>query len=156
SGPNSSSPTAFLVPGVAKLSFLLKLHKAQSPPFARMFGTFFIFSSSWGGSGYQDETLPLEAVVSPPWKWLLQRLPFVDCDRYCKTGIPPLLPGHALSIVLAFICLLIYVGLLPFTAPVPLPAAARALRILSLGLAALWLLAFLLNRNGEPSSRKHI
>ena len=150
------SPTAFLVPGVEKLSFLLRLSKTQSPPFARMFGTFFILSSSWGGSGYHDEALPPEVVTSAPWKWLLQRLPFVDCDKYCKTGILPLLPGHALSIVLAFIWLLIYVGLLPFTAPVPLPRAAMALAILFTALAGLWLLAFALSRNAAPSSRKHI
>jgi hypothetical protein len=154
--PDPFSPTAFLVPGVAKLSFLLRLHKTQPPPFARMFGTFFIFSSSWGGTGYQDETLPPEVVVSAPWRWLLKRLPFVNGDRYCKTGIQPLLPGHALSIVLAFLWLLIYVGLLPFTSPVPLPTATRALAILFAALAALWVLAFALSRNGESSSRKHI
>ncbi len=150
------SPTAFLVPGVARLSFLLRLHKTQSPPFARMFGTFFMFSSSWGGSGYHDENLPPEVVTSAPWKWLLNRLPFVDCDKYCKTGILPLLPGHALSIVLAFIWLLIYVGLLPFTAPVPLPKAAMGLAIFFAGLAGLWIVAFALSRNGDLTQRKHI
>ncbi len=154
--PNSCSPTAFLVPGVQKLSFLLRLHKTQPPPFAQIFSTLFMFSASWGGYGYQDETLPREVVASSLWRWILNHAPFVDKKKYCETGIRPLLPGHALSLVLAFLWLLVYAGLSPFTAPVPLPTATLAATLLFTGLALLWILAFALNRNGKLEQQKHV
>ena len=138
-----SAPLAFMVPTAAHFSRSLGKQKAAPPPFTTVFRTFFLLISAINGIGYQDPRRPLEDVRNYFAQFVLRHSGWCSISTDQGIRVRPLLPGHALNIVMSFLSLLIYIAIFPFTAPVPLPNAVLFICLSLMALAITWIWAFI-------------
>jgi hypothetical protein len=130
------APIAFVLPGGAQLSRGFGSEQTAPPPFTQGLKTVFQLTAAVNGRGYQDLSRPPQLVKNHLAAWFLRRCGMGSASQPVKAA--PLLPGHALNIVLGFWSLLAYIAICPFTAPVPLPTGVLAVSILFAMLALLW------------------